>query len=130
MTLQEIAAALPNGFHDAFLRTVTLDYISRRATLNLRLWTGDAHACVPADREVYRTVALTISGLLWWIVEAPRNIDGATGDGLWIDAGPLSNLNPTPAVPAIADDAFAWWIFVRQWNSFIYFAGTSASVNS
>jgi hypothetical protein len=130
MTLEDIAASLPNGFHDALLRTLTVDYVSRRATLNLRVWVGDVDARREADREAYRAVTLTISGLLWWIVESPQNVTGATGEELWIDAGPLSSLQTKPDVPSVSDDAFAWWIFVRQWNAFMYIAGSDASLDS
>src|SRR5256885_8257389 len=61
MTLEDVERALPNGFHDAFLQTLTVDYVARRATLSLRVWIGDADAPTNADREAYRQVVLTIS---------------------------------------------------------------------
>lgn len=51
MTLEDIAAELPNGFHDAFLRRLTLDYADRRATLALNVWVGDVAAMTAAERE-------------------------------------------------------------------------------
>ena len=128
MTLEDVERALPNGFHDAFLQTLTVDYVARRATLSLRVWIGDADAPTGADQEAYRQVVLTISGLLWWIVEPPAITTGHAAEELWIDAGPLSSLKTQPAVPVVSDDAFAWWIFVRQWNAFMYFAATDASI--
>ena len=53
-----------------------------------------------------------------------------TGNELWIDAGPLHSLKNQPALPAVSDGAFVWWIFVRQWNAFMYIAATDASVAS
>ncbi len=125
MTLDDIALELPNGFHDALLRTLTIDYVSHRATLALRVWVGDAHAATEAEREAYRPATLTVSGLAWCIVESPEPVTDGTGDGLWIDAGPVSNLKDKPALPTVPDGAFAWWIFVRQWNAFMYIAGRS-----
>ena len=114
MTLETIAAELPNGFHDARLRTLSIDYVSRRATLDLRVWVGDSDAPVEAEREAYRPITLSISGLLWCAVEPPRTVAGGAGDELWIDAGPMSSLKDKPALPVVPDGAFAWWIFVQQ----------------
>jgi hypothetical protein len=130
MTLEDIAAELPNGFHDAFLRRLTIDYASRRATLALNMWVGDVAATTDAEREAYRPVTVTISGLLWCIIEPPGVNSQGDADGLWIDAGPVSGLKNKPTIPAVPDDAFAWWIFVREWNAFIYVAGTDASLDS
>jgi hypothetical protein len=40
MTLDELAVSLPNGFHDAELKTLALDYERREARLVLDLWSG------------------------------------------------------------------------------------------
>ena len=130
MTLDDIAAELPNSFHDAFLRRFTIDYADRRATLALNVWLGDVAATTDAEREAYRPVTVTISGLVRCIIESPREKGQGDADGLWIDAGPVSSLKIKPAIPAVPDGAFAWWIFRRQWNSFIYIAGTDASLDS
>jgi hypothetical protein len=129
MTLETIAAELPNGFHDAFLRRLTIDYADRRATLALNVWVGDVAVTTDAEREAYRPVTVTISGLLWCIIESPAENGHGDDDGLSIDAGPLSSLKNKPTIPAVPDDAFAWWIFVREWNAFIYIAGTDASLD-
>ena len=129
-TLESIAAELPNGFHDSSLRRVVVDYVDRRATLALNVWVGDLKAATDAEREAYRSIDVTISGLLWCIIEPPRTTDYRSADGLWIDAGPVSNLKNKPAIPTVPDDAFAWWIFVREWNAFIYVAGTDASFSA
>jgi len=129
-SLESIAAELPNGFHDAFLRRLVVDYVERRATLALNVWVGELEAATDAEREKYRPINVTISGLLWCIIEAPRTTDYGSADGLWIDAGPVSSLKNKPAIPKVPDDAFAWWIFVREWNAFIYVAGADASLGA
>jgi hypothetical protein len=63
--LEGVAGEWPNGLHDAFLRTLTIDYASRRATLSLQVWVGDPNADAEVEREAYRPLTLTISGLLW-----------------------------------------------------------------
>ena len=128
MTLDEIAAQLPGVLHDAGLRSLTIDYASHEATFGLRIYVGDPDATTEADRRAYRSVTLTISGLLWCVIECPESAYSATGDELWIDAGPIDNLKERPMVPAMPEGAFAWWIFVQQWNAFIYVAGRTPSI--
>jgi hypothetical protein len=60
--LETIAATLPNGFHDAFLRRLVLDFAEQRATLTLNVWVGDLHAKTDAEREAYRPVTVNILG--------------------------------------------------------------------
>ena len=44
MTLDELARTLPNGFHDAALHSLALDFNLRTAELLLEIWVGDPHA--------------------------------------------------------------------------------------
>src|SRR5215831_10822224 len=107
MTLTDIAAQLPNGFHDAFLRTLTVDYALAKATMAVRICVGDVNSTIEAAREAYRAATLTLTGLQWCVIERPNGASKATEDGLWIDAGPLNDLKQKPNLPAIPDDAFA-----------------------
>jgi hypothetical protein len=125
-SLAAIAATFPNGFHDAFLRRLVLDFAEQRATLTLNVWVGDLDAKTEAEREAYRFVTIDIMGLLWCITEPPDAGARHDGKGLWIDAGPVSTLKEKPRLPAVPDDAFVWWIFIRDWNGFIYIGGTDA----
>jgi hypothetical protein len=128
MTLDEMTARLPSVLHDGGLRTLAIDYTLQQATFGLNICVGDPEATTEAEREAYQAVTLTISGLLWCVIECPENADSAAGDELWIDAGLIDSLKERPMVPAVPDRAFAWWIFGRPWNAFIYVAGRTASI--
>jgi hypothetical protein len=124
----EIASDLPNSLHDALLETLTIDYPSRRATFTLRAAIGNPDADTEAEREAYRPLTVTISALLWCVIESPELGNSATGEELQIDAGRLGDLKSRPNVPTVPAGAFAWWIYVQQWNAFIYVAGGAATV--
>ena len=128
MTLDEIAAQLPDVLHDAGLRTLTIDYAANTAMFGVRVCVGDPNASTEAEREAHRSLTLTISGLLWCVLESPGNGYAASPEELWIDAGSLDSLTNRPLLPAVPEGAFAWWIFVKQWNAFIYVAGRSVSI--
>jgi hypothetical protein len=66
VTLSELAASLPNGLHDANLGTVSLDFLTREARLELDIWIGDE-----AEMEAYRRAEIKLSGLHYWVSEPP-----------------------------------------------------------
>jgi hypothetical protein len=126
MTIDELDALLPNGLHDAKLESVAIDFGARTARLDLDIWVGDDE-----EREAYRRAQITLSGLLFWVSEPPDPLyPFSSPRAMWIDAGPLTDKIPEkqPALPPIPQAAFANWIFVRDWNSFIYVAAIDSSL--
>ncbi len=52
MTLDELNNTLPNGFHDAQVYSIELDYRAGIAKLHLSLWVGSMDDPQP-EREAY-----------------------------------------------------------------------------
>ena len=72
----------------------------------------------------------SLSGLQFWVSEPPDSaypFDKARP--VRIDVGPLTQDVPVkrPALPSIPADAFANWMYVSDWNGFIYLAAKQAS---
>jgi len=128
MTLEQIAAELPNGLHDSRLRSLAIDYAVRCATFLLDISVGDPDAATDEQREAYKLAEVTISDLLWCIIEPPKTGTRPIESDLRIDAGSIGSLPRKPQTPDVPADAFAWWIFVDEWNAFIYVAAKSASL--
>ena len=63
MTLEELADTLPNGFHDAQVSSVSIDYVKREARLLMDLWVGDLSSQNEEERQVYRSGELRRSQL-------------------------------------------------------------------
>ena len=124
MTLDELARSLPNGLHDAELHKCTIDYSARTVQLDLKLWIG----CPPGPLELYRPATIELSEVHFWIVDPPHRI--SVGDDRWlvIDSGEVSALDKAPAIdfPEVPPTAFVSWIYVREWNSFMYVAAENA----
>ena len=114
---------LPNGLHDAELHKCTIDYATRSVQLSLKLWVGR-----PEQPEAYRPAIINLTGLHFWILEPPD--PNYPGDDAWlvIDVGEVSTLGDTPAIhlPDVPQTAFVNWIYVRQWNAFMYVAADTA----
>jgi len=131
MTLDELAASLPNGFHDAELSALTIDYTKSEARLVLDVWIGDMGAKPDGEREAYRLAELALSGLLFWVSEPPHaDYPYDIASGLKIDIGPLERCDgkDRAKLPPIPVGAFENWVFVDDWNAFAYVAAKDASL--
>src|SRR5690242_21708128 len=70
MTFEKLEMELPNGFHDAEIRSIGLDYLSRTADLRMNLLISVG---TPEDRNaaLYRAGTVRIAGLLLLYIEPP-----------------------------------------------------------
>jgi len=133
-TLKEIDYDLPNGFHDAILETLTLNYAANSADLDLNLWVGDMSAPPGEEREARKRARLHLTDLVYFVIDPPYP-DPEYGygpyDGLWIDAGDAGEVSDREELKPKADlppDAFAYWFFIDDWNSFMHVAAKGASL--
>jgi hypothetical protein len=127
MTFDELDTLYPNGFADAEIVSLGLDYQKRTAELqlNLRGNQPDGPRC-----DEYRRAVLTLCGFYYLVIEPPD------ADHLWYpiravqisayseDAHQFSlfeHLKPT--LPA---GAFCCRFYVHDWNSFIHIAASEA----
>jgi hypothetical protein len=129
MTIKEIESNLPNGFHDANLKTISIDYVTRKAELDITVDISNAEAPEEDATEDYRDGKLILSGLLFCIIEPPdlRSAD-LNADGLWITSSgtvkPGEMLKDLPLL--LPEGAFVHYFFVNNWNASIYLAAMDA----
>ena len=131
-TLREIDYDLPNGFHDAKLETVTLNFPSNRADLDLQLSVGSPDDATEEEREAYKWARLHLTDLVYFVIDCPDpGRVHPEGEALWIDAGDATDeslpayLKPPIVLPA---EAFAYWFYVHQWNAHFHVAAKGASL--
>ena len=127
MTLEEVAASLPNGFHDTHIKGISIDYVTGVATFDLQIWVADD---VEEDPEVYRDARLILSDLLFCVIEPPDpRYDYHEKKPLWVgdsshSFAPVSSSIQLPS--PLPENAFSHWFFVNNWNSFIHVAAMDA----
>ena len=127
MTLEEIENSLPNGFHDSEIVSFTVDYLERRATIQLAVFVGELDA-PPEKRESYRDASLVISGLFFMVIEPPdAEYPLAKGSSLQIDACMTKALDPK-LIAALPAASFVRSFFVFPWNGCIHVAGMDAEI--
>ena len=125
VNITELEADLPNGLHDAVLRSFSTDPAERRAEFILDVWLGDLHSSVTSERERYRSARLELLGLAYLVIddldprhsvkrEVPVQIDACAAD---------DDPERSRQVP---HGGFAGRFFVTEWNGFIHFAALDA----
>ncbi len=128
MTLTDVDRQLPNGFHDAYLLRFAVDYAKATLSLDLNLWVGSPDGRTLEERDAHKPGRVRISGLCWCVIAPPDTAVRPNAQGFRIDAGPVSDLETPPKLPALPSGVFSWWFFVQEWNTSLYVAGQSAAL--
>ena len=128
VTLEELAQTLPNGFHDAEVKAIAIDYVGRRVVFDVSVWVGDMEAKA-APREGYRDGEVVIEGLRFIVVEPPdpRYPFGREAP-VRVSGCERVSASEMPVVSAVPVGCFVSRFFVVDWNSFIYVAGVGAEL--
>ena len=129
MTLKEVEQSLPNGFHDAEIEKLSLDYGSGTLSMSMKIWVGTMGT---VDQEEYRSAEMRVNKLAWCSIQPPDptypfalngnplNVQG--DDGL----GHCEEL--TPLVRQLPVGVSFYRFFVEEWNSFICIAGSDVKL--
>jgi hypothetical protein len=127
MTFEELDQRFPNGFVDAEITGLDLDYQNRMAKVFLNLRSNPPDS---PNRDEYQRATLVLNGFYYFVIEAPDpdhlwypqrsiQIDGlAEDDSQYRLAGLLKSKQPK--------DAFCCRFYVHDWNSFIHVAAKDA----
>jgi hypothetical protein len=71
MAFQDLERSLPNGFHDAKLKSMAIDYVQRQMTMQMEILVGTPEA---EDPEEYRNATLSVTGLYFCVIDQIQNI--------------------------------------------------------
>jgi hypothetical protein len=125
VNIEDLTADLPNGLHDARLRTFSSDHAARRAEFILDVWLGDLQRATTAERERRRPARLELLGLAYLVVDDrdPRYLLTAPSP-LQIDACDADD--DPERCRQVPHGGFAGRFFVAEWNAFIHFAALDA----
>lgn len=131
-TFDQVEQALPNGFHDAFLRSVSVDYVERTAQMELEVWVSSMDTDNRQHREDYRRGRLQFIDLFLFSVEVPdQEFLSSTTNGLSIDVTPAGyEAFPKQGWPEepLPEGAFLRsFCFTNEANSFVYVAAQEAA---
>ena len=127
MNFNELDRTLPNGFHDAKLRHFEMDYVNRTLRFELAVWIGkmaDAQA-----RELYRPAQVNVAGVAFLVIEPPdTNYPWLKAGAVCIDTGEGLPKQSSSKVPVAPKGTETTWVYFREMNRFLLFAGGEASL--
>lgn len=125
MTPAELLAELPNGFHDALLRELNVDYARGEVRLSFDFLVGSPDGATEEEREATRPGVLRLGGITSMTMEPPDpRYRLSDAEGVRVDGG----FGPWPGEAEPHDDArVRLWLFVCPWNArMIVYAHTCA----
>ena len=128
MTLEELDEQLPNGLHDAKLRSIGHDYDTGALTLCVEILTG-LPANPPETRFAYRDAVISFSNVYLCQIEQPENerIVGVRGS-VWFR---YWRTEPGTISPKLFNrfppDALSYTLYVLEWESSIHIVATAVS---
>lgn len=124
MTFYELAQTLPNGFHDAELSHFEMDYLNRRLTFDLMVWTGDLEN--ESARELYRPARITLDRVAFLTIEPPDiRYDWLAAGAVVVDAGE-GHPQGSYSIPDPPPGTSATWFYLKTTNSFLHMAAGDA----
>jgi hypothetical protein len=128
MTFEELDRRYDNGFVDAEITSVTIDYQSRTATLQMNLRGNQAAS---PNKQKYDRAVLAVHGFYYFAIEPPDTDHLSYGkrseitvDGFPEDPGRFPLFEHMKTTLPIG--AFCCRFFVHDWNSFIHIAAPNA----
>jgi hypothetical protein len=133
MTLDELDRSLPNGFHDAKIHSIEIDYVKATVTLQVSFLEGTPED--PEDRrDRYRRAVVRITGLHFCSIDAPDPTYHFRPDQRPIVvSGDPAKSDHLPSLPGLMAQApagvSAYRLFVSDWNRFIYIAARDAEIS-
>jgi hypothetical protein len=132
VTFEELDQRFPNGFDDAEITAMAIDYSKRQAILELNLRQNSPDS---PDRDVYTHAQVRVIDFYYLSIEPPDSDhlfpgkrEKITVDGFPEDPNhfePFANIKPK-----LPDGAFHCRFFVHDWNSFIHVAARDAEFSS
>jgi hypothetical protein len=126
MTFEELDQRYPNGFDDAYITSLIIDYENRTAIVHLSLRGNMPDS---PNKNEYSRAVLAVDGFYYFSVDPPDSDhlfypgrSKITVDGLPEDDFPLFEV----LKPRLPVGAFCCRFFVHDWNSFTHIAAKDA----
>lgn len=131
MTFEDLDKELPNGFHDAKLRKIEVDFANKRIILSVDLLQGCPGDPDP-ERRGFGTLRVLSPRLFFLEAPDPRYSFQMDGSPVGVD-GDSVRAGEDAAVDALLrllpPGTAAYRFFLEDWNSFLYLAGDEVQFN-
>jgi hypothetical protein len=134
MTLRELENSLPNGFHDSFLSSFSIDYVQRTLQMNMSVCVGLPDDPRETQNDV-RDAQIDFTGLVFFVADRPATESPfqTPGELTIVDGYETRSITgeiqiDRKLLDAIPGDAFAHSFYVHEWISFIHIAAKGCAM--
>ena len=124
MTLEEIELGLPNGFRQARLRRMAVDYEGGTATLELLLWVGEADSERIEEGARWRPARIVLTDLVYAAMEPPAEGRRESAAPPRVESASLALGART--LPATPPGCFAHALVAADWHAPIFLSARDA----
>ena len=126
MTFDELDRSLPNGFHDAYIKRIDVDYSTRTAALVVSFWVGTT--VDPPERDRLRDGRVDFEGLESIVIEPPKcEIPLKARSEPWVDSYWDESTRPAAMQSLrVPEGCFVGGLWVHQWCSSIFVVARNA----
>lgn len=125
MKIDALEDSLPHGFHDAWLRSISIDYVKWEARFSMDLWVGleEPSPSVAGRKTILRAGELIVRGLQLLLIPQPL-CNGGRG----VDLDVVGSLGAPEDVqlPPLRPGAFVYSFWIGNWANNIVFAADDA----
>jgi hypothetical protein len=131
MTFDELKRKLPNGFHDAAIRNISVDFACKSIVLGMDLHVGESN---DPDPERYRSGTLKVISPYLFFMEPPDPRYNFLLNGSSLNASDISmKLGESAELDSLLRrlpaGASTFGFFLDDWNSYVYLAGASVELS-
>jgi hypothetical protein len=125
MTLEKLEEELPNGLHDAQIRSITRNFENRSLTLEVRILIGLPDD-PPGKRDEYRNGCITFTGVELFVVEVPDASSASLWSGSVYFSVSRSDVDtfPVEIVKKLTPRINMYTFFLLHWISNIHVAAS------
>jgi hypothetical protein len=130
MTFEEAEKTLPNGFHDAKIVRIVLDYASNALLMTLQILVGTPGQ---SDQEQYGTAELRANGLHFCFIDPPDPSYPFKPNGKPLGVSGAPESRESPVIEGLSaklpEGASVYRFFADRWNSFIHVAASDIQIS-
>jgi hypothetical protein len=125
MTLEQLEEQLPNGLHDAQIKSITRNFENGTLTLDLRILTA-LYDDPPERRSAYRNASITFIGVKLFVIELPDPSSAflAPGAVYLVASRTESGSLPAEVVGKLTPADNTYSFFILDWHSNIHVAAS------
>jgi hypothetical protein len=128
MTLEQLEDELPNGLHDAQIRSIARNFENGTLALGVRILVGlPGHS--PGERDEYRNGCIMFTGVQLCVTETPDAASAfpALGSVTFSASRSEADLFPANIVERLTPGIDMYSLFVLDWHSHIHIAASNIS---